>query len=86
MVYGSPGASFLGFSTSFEGKFMRYARARSLGSHRKAFFNGLDGESGLTVHGAGVCLVGQVVDRFARNTMGGVSVVESLADDSPFYI
>ena len=58
-------------------------RARSLGSHLKDPFHGLDGESGPTVHGAGLFLAGQVVARFARNTSGAVSVVESLADDSP---
>ena len=58
-------------------------RARSLGGHLEDPFNGLDGESGLTVPGAGLFPAAQVVARFARNTLGGVSVVESLADDSP---
>ena len=39
--------------------------------------------SGLTVHGAGLFLAGQVVARFARITLGGVSAVESLPEDSP---
>ena len=59
-----------------------HARARSLGSHLQDPFNGLDGESGLTAHGAGLFLAGQLVARFARNTLGGVSVVEARADDS----
>lgn len=57
--------------------------ARSLGGHLEDPFDGLDGESGLTVHGAGLFPAAQVVARFARNTLCGVSVVVPLADDSP---
>ena len=72
---------FFWISDKFRG--LIHARARSLGGHLRDPFNGLDSESGLTVHGAGLFLAGQVVARFARDTLGGVSVVESLADDSP---
>ena len=58
-------------------------RARPLGSHLRDPFNGLDSDSGLTAHAAGLFLAGQLVARFARNALGGVSAVEERADDSP---